>query len=191
MTAGRNDAPALVGCESEWLARPLTDLIHHLTRNYDKPIAHRLEAISATANQTRLAAAEVLGRAEHGAGAFAVRLSGLVTTLRLVLEAHAWSEGDVLFPAAIAIETYGRRSAPFKGDALDILLEGIAQEHELLRELLASVSRTMEECVASGMRQDLEHFLSDLEIVCFMIAEQLDLEDRCLWPRMKELFNQK
>jgi hypothetical protein len=162
MTAGRRDAPGIAGCEPEWLARPLTDLIHHLTQNYKKPIALRLEAITATANQTRLAAADVLGRMDHGSGAFAVRLSSLVTTLRLVLEAHAWSEADVLFPAANAIETYGRKSAP---------------------------SRTMEECVTAGLSVDLDIFLSDLEIVCFMIAEKLDLEDRCLWPRMKELFD--
>ena len=37
---------------------------------------------------------------------------------------------------------------------------------------------------------DAEIFVSDLEIVCFMIAEQLDLEDRCLWPRVKDLFDQ-
>ncbi len=107
-----------------------------------------------------------------------------------MLDAHAWSEGEVLFPAAIAIESYGRRSAPFKRDALDILMEGIAQEHDLLRELLASLTRTMEECAFAGLNQELEIFVSDLEIVCFMIAEQLDLEDRCLWPRVKDLFDQ-
>jgi iron-sulfur cluster repair protein YtfE (RIC family) len=190
MTAGRKYTPGTARCEPEWLARPLTDLIHHLAHHYDKAIAQRLEAVGATANQTRLAAVDVLGRAEHGSGAFAVRLSGLVTTLRLVLEAHAWSESDVLFPAAIAIETYGRGSAPFNRDTLEILMEGIAQEHDLLRELLASLSRTMEECIAAGMSQDLESFVSNLEIACFMIGEQLDLEDRCLWPRLKELFDQ-
>jgi iron-sulfur cluster repair protein YtfE (RIC family) len=188
MTAGRKHAPVVAGCEPEWLARPLTDLIHHLTQNYKKPIALRLEAITATANHTRLAA-DVLGGTDHGSGAFAVRLSSLVTTLRLVLEGHAWSESDVLFPAAIAIETYGRSSAPFKRDALDILMEGIVQEHDLLRELLNSLLRTMEECVTAGLSPDLEIFVGDLEIVCFMIAEELDLEDRCLWPRMKELFD--
>ena len=117
-----------------------------------------------------------------------MRLSSLVTTLRFVLEAHAWSEGDVLFPAAISIEAQGRQSAPFRRDALDILMEGIAQEHDLIRELLASLTRTMEECVAAGLCAELERFVADLEIVCFLIAEQLDLEDRCLWPRMRELF---
>jgi len=189
MTAGEPDTPASVNCESEWLARPLTDLIQHLTQHYNRPIAHRLQAIGRTATETRLQAANVLGRAEPGSGAFAVRLSGLVTTLRLVLEAHAWSENDVLFPAAVAIETHGRKSAPFKRPTLDILMEGIVQEHDLTRELLASLSRTMEECVSAGMDQELETFVSDLEIVCFMIAEQLDLEDRCLWPRLKELFD--
>jgi iron-sulfur cluster repair protein YtfE (RIC family) len=189
MTARRKVVPVIVGCEPEWLARPLSDLIHHLTHHYNTPIASRLEAIGTTANQTRLTATDVLGRTDHGLGAFAVRLSGLVTTLRLVLEAHAWSEADVLFPAAIAIETYGRRSAPFKRDSLDILMEGIVQEHDLLRELLGSLSRTIEMCASAGMSADLEIFVSDLEVVCFMIAEQLDLEDRCLWPRMKELFD--
>jgi iron-sulfur cluster repair protein YtfE (RIC family) len=189
MTAAEQNPPANINCEPEWLARPLTDLIHHLTQHYNKPIAHRLQAIGRTATETRLQAADVLGRTEHGSGAFAVRLSGLVTTLRLVLEAHAWSENDVLFPAAVAIETHGRKSAPFKRPTLDILMEGIVQEHDLTRELLASLSRTMEECVSAGMDQELETFVSDLEIVCFMIAEQLDLEDRCLWPRLKELFD--
>ena len=46
----------------------------------------------------------------------------------------------------------------------------------------------MEECVAAGLSAELERFVADLEIVCFLIAEQLDLEDRCLWPRMRELF---
>lgn len=189
MTAEKKHAPVVGRCESEWLARPLTELIHCLTDQFNKPIANRLQAIAETADQTRLAASDVLGRAERGSGAFAVRLSGLVTTLRLVLEAHAWSEGDVLFPAAIAIETYGHTSAPFRRNSLEILMEGIAQEHDLLRELLASLSHTMEECAAAGMDSELEMFVSDLEIVCFMIAEQLDLEDRCLWPRMKELFD--
>jgi iron-sulfur cluster repair protein YtfE (RIC family) len=189
VTAGEQDTHVSINCEAEWLARPLTDLIDHLTHHYHKPITHRLQTIGQTATETRLQAAHVLGRAEHGSGAFAVRLSGLVTTLRLVLEAHAWSECDVLFPAAVAIETYGRKSAPFRRNSLDILMEGIAQEHDLIRELLASLSRTMEECVSAGMDQELESFVSDLEIVCFMTAEQLDLEDRCLWPRMKELFD--
>jgi iron-sulfur cluster repair protein YtfE (RIC family) len=189
MTAADQDTPASSNCEPEWLARPLTDLIHHLTQHYNQPIAHRLRAIGQTATETRLQAAGVLSRAERGSGAFAVRLSGLVTTLRLVLEAHAWSEADVLFPAAVAIETYGRQSAPFKRHTLDILMDGIAQEHDLIRELLASLSRTMEECVSAGIDKELETFVSDLEIVCFMTGEQLDLEDRCLWPRMKELFD--
>jgi iron-sulfur cluster repair protein YtfE (RIC family) len=188
MTARRKIAPVIVGCEPEWLARPLTDLIRHLTHHYNTPITSRLEAISTIANQTRLTAIDVLGRTDHGLGAFAVRLSGLVTTLRLVLEAHAWSEADVLFPAAIAIEARGRKSAPFKRDSLEILMEGVAQEHGLLRELLGSLSRTIEMCASVGMNADLEIFVSDLEVVCFMIDEQLDLEDRCLWPRMKELF---
>ena len=178
----------IVNCEPEWLVRPLTNLIHHLSDNYNKPLAQRLNRITTTADQTRHAAADVLGRSDHGAGAFAVRLSSLVTTLRFVLEAHAWSEGDVLFPAAISIEAQGRQSAPFRRDALDILMEGIAQEHDLIRELLASLARTMEECVAAGPCAELERFVADLEIVCFLIAEQLDLEDRCLWPRMRELF---
>jgi hypothetical protein len=190
MTTGGTGATISVKCEPEWVGRTLTDLIHHLTHHYDRPIAQRLEVIGARADQTRLAAADVLGRTEPSSGAFAVRLSSLVTTLRLVLDAHAWSEGEVLFPAAIAIESYGRRSAPFKRDALDILMEGIAQEHDLLRELLASLTRTMEECAFAGLNQELEIFVSDLEIVCFMIAEQLDLEDRCLWPRVKDLFDQ-
>ena len=190
MTARRKVAPVVVGCEAEWLARPLTDLIRHLTQHYNTPIATRLKAISTIANQTRLAATDVLGRSDHGLGAFAVRLSGLVTTLRLVHEAHTWSEADVLFPAAIAIETNGRKSAPFKRDSLEILMEGIAQEHDLLRELLGSLSRTIEICASAGMNADLETFVSDLEVVCFMIGEQLDLEDRCLWPRMKALFEQ-
>jgi hypothetical protein len=189
MTAGRKDEPVAANCEPEWLERPLTELIDHLTHHYSKPIFSRLHAIGETAHSTRLAASDVLGRAQHGSGAFAVRLSGLVTTLRLILEAHAWSEGDVLFPAAIAIEAYGRKSAPFKRDSLEILMEGIAQEHDLVRELLASMSRTMEECASAGMDANLETFVTDLEIVCFMVAEQLDLEDRCLWPRMKELFD--
>lgn len=62
------------------------------------------------------------------------------------------------------------------------------QEHDLLRELLASLSRTIETCAAAGMNPDLDIFVSDLDVVCFMIAEQLDLEGRCLWPRMKDLF---
>jgi iron-sulfur cluster repair protein YtfE (RIC family) len=189
MIARRRRAQVSAPCEPEWLARPLTDLIHHLTLHYNNPIASRLEAISAIANQTRLTATEILGRTDDGLGALAVRLSGLVTTLRLMLEAHAWSEADVLFPAAVAIEARGRRSAPFKRDSLEILMEGIAQEHDLLRELLASLSRTIETCADSAMNPDLEIFVSDLEVVSFMIAEQLDLEDRCLWPRMKELFD--
>jgi iron-sulfur cluster repair protein YtfE (RIC family) len=189
MRNGTDQAPDSVKCEPEWVARPLTDLIQYLSHNYSNPIAQRLESISATADRTRLAAADVLGRAEHGGGAFALRLSSLVTTLRLVLEAHAWSEGDVMFPAATAIETCGQRLAPFKRDTLHILLEGIAQEHDLLRELVAILAKTMEECVAAGLNSTLESFVSELEIVCFLIAEQLDLEDRCLWPRMKELFD--
>jgi iron-sulfur cluster repair protein YtfE (RIC family) len=168
MGNGTDQAPVSVKCEPEWAARPLTDLIQYLSHNYSNPIAQRLESISATADRTRLAAADVL---------------------RLVLEAHAWSEGDVMFPAATAIETYGRRSAPFKRDTLNILLEGIAQEHDLLRELLAILAKTMEECVAAGLNSTLESFVNELEIVCFLIAEQLDLEDRCLWPRMKDLFD--
>jgi iron-sulfur cluster repair protein YtfE (RIC family) len=187
MSTGRKHASVVVNCEPEWLARPLTDLINHVTHNYSMLVAQRLNRITATTDQTRHAAAGVPGRSEQGT-AFAVRLSSLVTTLRLVLEAHAWSEGDVLFPAVVSIEAGARQSAPFRRDAIDILVEGIAEEHDLIREFLASVARTMEECVASGLSPELESFVADLEVICFLVAEQLDLEDRCLWPRMRELF---
>ena len=177
----------VVNCEPEWLARQLTDLIHHLTHTYSMPIAQRLNRITATADRTRHAAADVPVRSEQGT-AFAVRLSSLVATLRLVLDAHAGSEREVLFPAVVSIETQGRQTAPFRRDAIDILVEGIAEEHDLIREFLASVARTMEECIASGLTPELDSFVADLEIACFLIAEQLDLEDRCLWPRMRELF---
>jgi iron-sulfur cluster repair protein YtfE (RIC family) len=177
-------------CEAQWLTRSIADLIRHLSFHYNTPIYKRLSVIGKSADQIRLRATGGLGRSEHAANAFGVRLSNLVTTLRLVLEAHAWSEGDVLFPAAVAVEVHGLASTRFGQGSLNILLDGIRQEHDLIRELLASLVRTIEEYALVGGVDELEAFVSELEIVSFMIAEQLDLEDRCLWPRVRDLFSQ-
>jgi hypothetical protein len=191
MIVRSEEAPLASGCEPEWLGRSIADLIRHLSFHYNTPIYKRLLAIGDTADQIRLRAAGLLGRSEHAATAFGLRLSSLVSTLRLVLEAHAWSEGDVVFPAAVAAETHGLASTRFRPDGLNILMDGIRQEHELIRELLASLARTIEEYASAGTVDELEAFVSEVEIASFMIAEQLDLEDRCLWPRVRDLFRRQ
>jgi iron-sulfur cluster repair protein YtfE (RIC family) len=188
MTAQSKEAPVPGACEPEWLARPIADLIRYLSCHYYEPISRRLTVSGDTADELRRLATDVLSRSQKGTSAFGVRLSSLVSTLRLVMEAHAWSERDVLFPAAVAVETRSFSSSQLRQDSLNILMEGIRQEHELIRELLASLARTIEEHAGADPADDLEAFVSDVEIVSFMIAEQLDLEDRCLWPRVHSLF---
>jgi iron-sulfur cluster repair protein YtfE (RIC family) len=188
MTAQRKEAPVPGAGEPEWLARPVVDLIRYLSRHYDEPISRRLVVVGDAADELRLRATDVLSRSQQGTSAFGVRLSSLVTTLRLVLDAHAWSERDVLFPAAVVVETGSFTPSPYRQKSLNILMEGVRQEHELIRELLASLARTIEDYAGGDPAADLEAFVSDVEIVSFMIAEQLDLEDRCLWPRVQSLF---
>jgi iron-sulfur cluster repair protein YtfE (RIC family) len=190
MTVRSEEGPVASACEPEWLVRSIADLIQHLNGYYNKPINNRLSVIGETADHIRFHASDMLGRSDHAASAFGVRLASLVSTLRLVLEAHAWSEGDVLFPAAVAVEAHGPGSTRFRRDSLTILLDGIIEEHALIRELLGSLARTFEEYASVGMVHELETFVSDVEVVSFMIAEQLDLEDRCLWPRVRDLFRQ-
>ncbi len=188
MIARTKEAPVPGGCEPEWLARPVADLIRYLSGHYDEPISKRLKAVGSAADELRLGATDVLNRSHQGTSAFGVRLSSQVTTLRLVLEAHVWSERDVLIPAALVMERGSFSLTPYRHDSLNILIEGVRQEHELIRELLASLAGTIEDYASAGPADDLEAFVRELEIVTFMIAEQLDLEDRCLWPRVQTLF---
>jgi iron-sulfur cluster repair protein YtfE (RIC family) len=168
--------------DREWTSRTLTELIAHIGERYRRPTELRLDAV---------------GRALADASAPPGRLRDTLDALRRTfvelderVGAHMKNEYDLLFPTIIALEhpqvLAVRESAVFVSN----LAAQVTEDHASIRRLLDALDAMIEPSLAASLVRSPEIVMLIAEIMTLTLhlREQLDLEDRSLWPRAERLF---
>ena len=172
--------PARVRCEPEWASQSLTTLKAHLSQRYRRPIRQRMEEVS-------LAFPEVWpceGDSPNGARE---RLANELTLLRNTLDEHVWLEDEVLCPAIARLEDLIEPADSRTRDGLYRLVMTVDDHHIRIRKIidqLASAVDAIEKCVSSTEEALL---VADIQMVALLLIWEMNLEDRCLWPRVLDL----
>jgi hypothetical protein len=68
----------------------------------------------------------------------------------------------------------------------------VTQDHARIRGLLDALDSTIGPSLAHSLVQSpqLVMLIADVMTLTLQLRQQLELEDRCLWPRASELFRQ-
>ena len=178
------DTTTVTPVDREWTSRTLTELIAHIGERYRRATDRRLDAVG-------LALAE----ASAPPGPLEPVLTRLRETFAELDEhvgAHMKIEFDLLFPTIIALEhpqvLAVRDSAGFVGG----LTTQVAQDHASIRRLLDALDGVIGPSLVHSLLQspDLVVLIADVMTLALQLRQQLNLEDRCLWPRASELFRQ-
>lgn len=174
--------PALrLDCEPEWIARPVSALATHIAGVYHEHTREELPCL--WQRTTELATMYGDARAPHLRG-----LSTLLSELRDIVETHAWTEDDLLFPVLVAHEHPAVLTTSLTPDALIRLVESLSAEHISIRRLLGSLSAHMEAADAlSSYVPGWPELRADVLRLRDHLLEELDLEDRCLLPRARDI----
>jgi hypothetical protein len=156
-------------------------LIAHIGERYRRSTERRFDAV---------------GMALAGASAPSERLELALTSLRETFTAldeqvggHTKIEFDLLFPTIIALEhpqvLQVRQSADFVGR----LIAQVRDDHARIWALIDALDRAIEPSLAHSLVQSpqLVMMIADIMTLTLQLRQQLELEDRCLWPRAFEL----
>jgi iron-sulfur cluster repair protein YtfE (RIC family) len=170
-----------VACEPHWSSRPVSALAIHIAGVYHEHTRERLPHLLHRTDE--LAAQYDHTRAPHLRG-----LSALLSQLRHQVETHAWTEDDLLFPVLVAHEHPAVMTTSHSPDALLRLVDTLGAEHIRIRRLLGSLSAHLEAAdvlssYVPGWPELREHLLRLRD----HLLEELDLEDRCLLPRARDI----
>jgi len=172
---------SVLECEAEWQSQPLSTLVMHISGIYHE---HMRDELPALWRQTTELAAE-LG---NGRAARLRELAVVLTELRDQVETHAWTEDDLLFPVLVARENPAVLATTLTPDALTRLVDTLAGEHISIRRTLARVTAHLKDAedaaAAVPLWRDINSRIARLRD---RLLEELDLEDRCLLPRAREL----
>jgi iron-sulfur cluster repair protein YtfE (RIC family) len=166
--------PGFFPCETEWTSRSLTDLVSHLNERYRRPTERRIEAIRGLLSQ--------IGPSGHQRCEGYHRLAKIFCSLCETIEEHVWLKDHILGPAVVNVER-GLRLDPGARDALCEMIMTLGDEHSRLRSIAASLWRAATDVAGSPVPVDEAVLASDLDLLALLLDEQLNLEDRCLWPR--------
>ena len=101
-----------------------------------------------------------------------------------MLDEHDWVEEEVLCPAVARVEYCVGASDPRAHEALSMLVMTVADEHRLIRRRIDEFERALDAVLGRPMSQHEALLIADLEMLDLLLNEQLNLEDRCLWPRV-------
>ena len=181
MNALTSDLELLVDCEPEWLGRPVSALVTHIAGVYHEHTREELPRLWGRA--TELAMVYGQTRAPHLRS-----LSSLLSELRDQVETHAWTEDDLLFPVLVAHEHPAVLRTSLTPDALMRLVKTLGAEHIGIRRLLGSLSAHVEAANSlSATVPGWPELHADIQKLRDHLLEELDLEDRCLLPRAREI----
>ena len=170
--------------ETEWISRTLTELIAHIGERYRRATERRLDAVGLA-----------LSEASAPPGPLESALTCLRETFIALDEqvgAHMKIEFDLLFPTIIALEhpqvLAVRQSAAFVGR----LTTQVSRDHARIRGLLDTLDGAIGPSLAHSLVQSphLVMLIADVTTLTMQLRQQLELEDRYLWPRAGELFQQ-
>jgi iron-sulfur cluster repair protein YtfE (RIC family) len=168
--------PAQRPCETEWSSKSLTELVAYLNQHYRRPQQQRLESIRS-----------LLGREasfeDDGRRADYERLANSFERLRGTLDEHAWLEDEVLCPAVARVEYSIGAADPRAREALCMLVTTVADEHRLIRTRIAELECVLASVARCALSQEEALLVADLEMLELLLSEEMELEDRCLWPR--------
>jgi iron-sulfur cluster repair protein YtfE (RIC family) len=168
--------PTRTPCETEWSSKSLTELVAYLNQRYRRPLQQRLESIRSLFGQE--ASFE-----DDGRRADYERLANSFERLRGTLDEHAWLEDEVLCPAVARVEYCIGASDPRAREALCMLVTTVADEHRLIRTRIDELERVLGSVCRCTLSQQEALLVTDLEMLELLLSEQIELEDRCLWPR--------
>ena len=170
--------------DQEWNCRTLTELIAHIGERYRRATERRFDTVR-----------QALAEASAPRGPLESTLGLLRETFAVLEEqvgAHMKIEFDLLFPTIIALEhpqvLAVRQSSAFVGR----LTTQVTADHVRIRALLDRLDEAMGPSLAHSLVQSprLVMLIADVMTVCLQLRQQLELEDRCLWPRAQQLFHQ-
>jgi iron-sulfur cluster repair protein YtfE (RIC family) len=168
--------PTRTPCDPEWSSKSLTELVAYLNQRYRRPLQQRLESIRSLLGQE--------ASFENGDRRAAYeRLGNSFERLRGTLDEHAWLEDEVLCPAVARVEYCIGAADPRAREALCMLVTTVADEHRLIRTRLDELERELGSVTRCALSPHEALLVADLEMLELLLSEQMELEDRCLWPR--------
>lgn len=179
-----SDSTASTSFDREWISRTLTELIAHLGERYRRETERRLDAVG-------LALAEA--SAQNGPlDCVLTRLREAFAALDEQVGAHTKVECDLLFPTIIALEHPQVLAVRQPAALVERLATQVTHDHDRIRELLDTLDSTIGPSLAHSLTQSpaLVMLIAHVMTLTLQLRQQLDLEDRCLWPRASELFRQ-
>lgn len=175
------DFPTVSRCEPEWLERPVCAVATHISLVYHEFTRDQLPLIAGLA-------ARVQSLPNGRWTEFVSSLVSLVSQLSDAVETHTWTEDDLLFPVLVAHEYPGVLSTNVSQDELSRRVDMLSAEHIIIRQIIAEVDELTGGFHApSGSPIELEDLLKLVEELTLSLIEELDLEDRCLLPRARQL----
>ena len=167
-------------CEPEWQVKPVSTLVMHISEAY----------YDHTRSELPLLWEEMLDLAPAAADTGLPHLQQLATLLaelRDHVDTHARTENDLLFPVLVALEYPTVLTTRLGAGALMQLVTTLSDEHTAIRRVLGRLTAHLRDDAARqgtgpwrDLRRRLERFRDHL-------IEQLDLEDRCLLPRARQM----
>jgi iron-sulfur cluster repair protein YtfE (RIC family) len=176
-----NEKPSVLECEEQWLTRPLSVLVMHISGVYHDHMRDELPVLWRQATEL----AEELG---NGRAVRLRELAVVLTELRDQVETHAWTEDDLLFPVLVAREYPSVLATRLTPDALARLVDTVANEHVSIRRVLARVTAHLNDSREAAMSEPIWRQLNArVAGLRDRLLEELDLEDRCLLPRARVL----
>jgi iron-sulfur cluster repair protein YtfE (RIC family) len=173
--------PTLTDCEPEWAEQPVSKVAIHISRVYHEYTREQLPLIADLAARVGSASGDGWTRTLPG-------LVSLLSQLRDAVETHAWTEDDLLFPVLVAHEHPDVLETTVTGEELLRLVDALAGEHLAIRQLIAEIgAATGGFRVPAGAPGEFEDLVRLVEQLAQSLTEELDLEDRCLLPRARQL----
>ena len=169
--------PTRTPCETEWASKSLTELVAHLSQRYRRPLRERLESIRSTLAQGGLFNDEAR-RADYD------HLASSFERLRAVLTSTTGSKRRCCVPRWRGSSTASARQTRGPTRLLSMLVMTVADEHRLIQRRIDEFERALDAVLGRPMSPHEALLIADLEMLDLLLNEQLNLEDRCLWPRV-------
>ena len=173
--------PGTAECEPEWLERPVSAVATHVSTVYHEFTRDRLPLIASLAERVAIIPG---GRWT----AFVPAFNALITQLRDAVETHAWTEDDLLFPVLVAHEYPGVLETNVSREELQRLVDALSAEHRRIRQIINQMDvQTGGFATPAGAPPELDDLVHLVKELTVSLLEELDLEDRCLLPRAREI----
>jgi iron-sulfur cluster repair protein YtfE (RIC family) len=178
----QTDAPYSLhtDCELPWRDRPVSAVAAHVSSTYHELNRDRLAVIGRLLPRIAQSTAR-----EHP---LVAALTATVTRLRDAIETHDWTEDDLLFPVLVAHEHPDVLSTRVSTSELDRLVGRLEEQHVEIRQIIVALDELDAALdIQPGTLTEVEALLKHVRRLTTSLLEEMDLEDRCLLARAREL----